>query len=49
MNVLKHISIDKEYIDRIEPYIEKHNGNLGAALKELICQLEMYNSKFQFF
>lgn len=44
MNVSKNLSIGKEYIDRIEPYIEKHNANLGVALGELIYQLEMCNS-----
>ena len=41
--ISKHISIDEEYFDRIKPYIEKHNGSLGAALKEIINQVEMYN------
>ena len=41
--ISKHISIDEEYFDRIKPYIEKHNGSFGAALKEIINQVEMYN------
>ena len=41
--ISKHISIDEEYFDRIKPIIEKHNGSLGAALKEIINQVEMYN------
>ena len=41
--ISKHISIDEEYFDRIKPYIEKHNGSLGAALTEIINQVEMYN------
>lgn len=42
--ISRHISIDEEYFDRIKPYIEKHNGSLGAALREIINQVEMYNS-----
>ena len=41
--ISKHISIDEEYFDRIKPYIEKHNGNLGAALREIINQVENHN------
>jgi len=43
--ISKHISIDEEYFDKIKPYIEKHNGSLGAALREIINQIEMYNSQ----
>lgn len=41
--ISRHISIDEEYFERIKPYIEKHNGSLGAALREIIGQIEMYN------
>ena len=41
---LKYISIGEEFIDRIKPYIEKHDGDLGAALTEIINQIEMHNS-----
>lgn len=42
--ISKHISIDEEYFDRIKPYIERHNGNLGAALREIINQVDMYGN-----
>lgn len=42
--ISKHISLDEEYFYRIKPYIEKHNGNLGAALRELINNIELHNS-----
>src|SRR3990167_6642096 len=42
--ISRHISIDEEYFERIKPYIEKHSGSLGAALREIISQVEMYNS-----
>ncbi len=44
MNITRHISIGEEYFDRIKPFIEKHNGNLGAVLREIINQVEIYNS-----
>lgn len=36
MIVTKHISIDKDCVDKLKPYVEKHNGNFGAALREII-------------
>lgn len=44
MNITRHISIGEEYFDRIKPFIEKHNGNLGAVLREIINQVEVNNS-----
>lgn len=38
MNISRHISIDEEYVKKIKPYVEKHNGNFGAAIRELINQ-----------
>ncbi len=36
MVVTKHISLDDDSIDKMKPYVEKHNGNFSAALKEII-------------
>jgi len=30
----------------MEPYINKHNGNMGAALRDMICQAGKYNQAF---
>jgi predicted hydrocarbon binding protein len=43
MNVSRHISIDDEYLHKMEPYLEKHNGNMGAALREMISQAGKFN------
>lgn len=43
MNVSRHISIDDEYLKKMEPYLEKHNGNMGAALREMITRAGKYN------
>lgn len=36
MTITRHISLDDDYVEKMKPYIEKHNGNFGAALKEMI-------------
>lgn len=41
--ISRHISIEEEYIKKIQPYLEKHNGNIGAAIKEVIDQAGKYN------
>ncbi len=38
MNITRHISIDDESVEKIRPYLEKHNGNLGAAIRDVINQ-----------
>jgi len=43
MSVSRHISIDDEYILKMEPYMEKHGGNMGAALRDMICQAGKFN------
>ncbi len=32
----KNISLDNEYLNRLKPYIEKHNGNFSSAIREII-------------
>ncbi len=44
MTVSRHISIDDEYIEKIRPYVEKHHGNFGKAIKEMISRALKYNS-----
>ncbi len=36
MIVTKHISIDKDCVDKLKPYVEKHHGNFSAAVREII-------------
>jgi len=36
MIVTRHISLDKDCIDKIEPYVRRHNGNFSAAVREII-------------
>ena len=36
MIVTRHISLDDDCIRKIEPYVEKHNGNFSAAIREII-------------
>ncbi|MCE8422987.1 MAG: hypothetical protein J5U17_03295 [Candidatus Methanoperedens sp.] len=36
MIVTKHISIDKDCVEKLKPQLEKHNGNFSAAIREII-------------
>ena len=36
MIVTKHISLDNDCIEKIEPYIKAHNGNFSAAIRDII-------------
>lgn len=36
MNLRKSISLDEEYLKKIEPLIQKHKGNLSAVIRETI-------------
>lgn len=36
MNITRHISLEDEYVDRLKPYVEKHDGNFGAAIRDMI-------------
>ncbi|MBU3965786.1 MAG: hypothetical protein KKG76_00175 [Euryarchaeota archaeon] len=36
MAVLRHISLDDEHVQKMIPYLEKHGGNLCAAIREII-------------
>lgn len=42
--VTKHISLDEIHIDKIRPYIEKHNGNVSSAVREIIDNAEKSTS-----
>ncbi len=36
MILRKNISLNEEYLQKLEPLIEKHNGNLSAVIREVI-------------
>jgi len=42
--VLRHISIDDEYLEKMKPYMEKHRGNLCASIREIINLAGKYSS-----
>ena len=41
MNLRKSISLDEEYLKKIEPLVQKHNGNLSAVIREIIDLAEI--------
>lgn len=43
--ISRHISIDEKYMNKMKPYIDKYNGNLGAALREMINKVEIYDNR----
>ncbi len=36
MTVTRHISLDDDHVEKMKSCLEKHNGNFGAALREVI-------------
>lgn len=36
MVVRKHISFEKEYINKMQPFLTKHDGNFSAAIRDII-------------
>ena len=44
MIVTRHISLDNDCIDKMQPYVEKHNGNFSAAVREIIDRAGKYGS-----
>ncbi len=36
MTVSRHISLDEEHVEKMRSYMEKHNGNFGNALRDII-------------
>lgn len=45
MNISRHISIDDEYITKMQPYLEKNGGNMGAAIRDMISQAGKFNPR----
>lgn len=44
MIVTRHISLDNDCIENMQPYIERHKGNFSAAIREIIGIAKEYNS-----
>jgi len=44
MIVTRHISLDKDCIEKMEQYVQKHNGNFSAAVREIIDRAGKYSS-----
>ncbi|HEY9245954.1 MAG TPA: hypothetical protein VIO11_03815 [Candidatus Methanoperedens sp.] len=44
MIVTRHISLDNDCIEKMEPYVEKHKGNFSAAIREIIDRAGKYSS-----
>ena len=42
MIITKHVSLDHDCIQKIEPVVEKHKGNFSAAIREIINQAGRY-------
>ena len=45
MNISRHISIDDEHLRKLEPFVDEHDGNIGAALRDIINQAGKYNPR----
>lgn len=48
MIVTRHISLDNDCIDKMQPYVEKNNGNFSAAVREIIDRAGKYSSLQEF-
>jgi hypothetical protein len=44
MIVTRHISLDNDCIDKMQPYVEKHKGNFSAAVREIIDRAGKFSS-----
>ena len=38
--VTKNISLDNEYMNKLKPHIERHNGNFSSAIRDIIDKTE---------
>lgn len=43
MIVTRHISLDNDCIEKMQPYVDKHKGNFSAAVREIIDRAGNYN------
>jgi predicted hydrocarbon binding protein len=45
MTITRHISLDEDRMEKIRPYVEKHSGNFGNALREIINMAGKYSPR----
>lgn len=45
MNITRHISLEDVYVEKLKPYVEKHEGNFGAAIRDMINQAGKYDTR----
>lgn len=45
MNITRHISLEDEYVEKLKPYVDKHDGNFGAALRDMINRAGKYDTR----
>ncbi len=45
MNITRHISLEDEYIEKLKPYVDNHNGNFGAAVRDIISRADSHDSR----
>ncbi len=43
--ITRHISLDDDHVEKMRQYIEKHNGNFAAALREMINLAGKYSQR----
>lgn len=48
MNITRHISLENEYIEKLKPYIEMHDGNFGYAIRDMINRAGKYDTRTNF-
>jgi len=45
MNITRHISLEDKYVEKLKPYIDKHDGNFGAAIRDMINRAGKYDTR----
>lgn len=45
MNITRHISLDDDHIEKMKQYIDRHNGNFGDALREMLNLAGKYGDR----
>ena len=45
MNITRHISLEDEYVEKLKPYVDKHDGNFGAAIRDMINRAGKYDTR----
>lgn len=45
MTLTRHISLNDDHIEKMKPFVEKHNGNFSNALREMINRAGKYSPR----